>query len=233
MQSTPNGYVRFNAANPAGSKYSFVNGAGNLPEDDVTFFDALRYVNWLNNGQGNGDTETGAYTLLGGTPIPSNGNTVARNPRATIFLPSLDEWYKAAYYDAATHAYFQYATSSNTAPVADLPTSNMNSANYNHVARGPTDVGAYTGTTSPCGAYDMSGNLRQWNETPYEQLFRGVAGGSWATGANDLSSSGYFFDTPNTTGNLTGFRVAMIPEPATLVLAALGALALLAMRRRR
>jgi formylglycine-generating enzyme required for sulfatase activity len=79
----------------------------------------------------------------------------------------------------------------------------------------------------------MSGNLRQWNETPYEQLFRGVAGGSWATGANDLSSSGYFFDTPNTTGNLTGFRVAMIPEPATLVLAALGALALLAMRRRR
>ena len=33
----------------------------------VSFYDALRFANWLNNGQGSGDTETGAYTLLGGT----------------------------------------------------------------------------------------------------------------------------------------------------------------------
>jgi hypothetical protein len=33
----------------------------------VTFFDALRFANWIHNGEGSGDTETGAYTLLGGT----------------------------------------------------------------------------------------------------------------------------------------------------------------------
>jgi hypothetical protein len=59
---------------------------------DASFFDALRFANWLNNGQGNGDTETGAYTLLGGTPVPSNGATLARNAGATIFVTSEDEW---------------------------------------------------------------------------------------------------------------------------------------------
>ena len=39
----------------------------------VTWYDTIRFANWLNNGQGTGDTETGAYTLLGGTPTPSNG----------------------------------------------------------------------------------------------------------------------------------------------------------------
>ena len=38
----------------------------------------------MNNGQGTGDTETGAYTLLGGTAAPSNADTVTRNTGATI-----------------------------------------------------------------------------------------------------------------------------------------------------
>jgi hypothetical protein len=64
----------------------------------VSFFDALRFSNWLNNGQGLGDTETGAYTRLGGTATPSNGTTVTRNGSANTFLTSENEWYKAAYY---------------------------------------------------------------------------------------------------------------------------------------
>jgi formylglycine-generating enzyme required for sulfatase activity len=69
------------------------------PVEYVSYFDALRFANWLNNGQGAGDTETGAYTLLGGTATPSNGTTVTRNAGATIVLTSENEWYKAAYYD--------------------------------------------------------------------------------------------------------------------------------------
>jgi hypothetical protein len=37
----------------------------NRPVNYVSFWDAARFVNWLNNGQGAGDTETGAYTLGG------------------------------------------------------------------------------------------------------------------------------------------------------------------------
>jgi formylglycine-generating enzyme required for sulfatase activity len=80
--------------------YSTIIGRENLPVNYVDSYDALRFASWMNNGQGNGDTETGAYTLLGGTATPSNGLTVTRNPGATIVLPSEDEWYKAAYYDA-------------------------------------------------------------------------------------------------------------------------------------
>jgi hypothetical protein len=41
-------------------------------------------------------TESGAYTLLGFAPTPSNGNSVVRNDGAT-------EWYKAAFYDPTTN----------------------------------------------------------------------------------------------------------------------------------
>ena len=52
---------------------------------------AARFVNWLSNGQGGGGTESGSSTLGGGTPF-------ARTPAARAFLPSADEWYKAAFY---------------------------------------------------------------------------------------------------------------------------------------
>jgi sulfatase modifying factor 1 len=42
--------------------YAVVPGHGNRPIAYVTFYDVLRFVNWLHNGQGNGGTETGAYT---------------------------------------------------------------------------------------------------------------------------------------------------------------------------
>src|SRR5213083_2600604 len=74
--------------------YSAIAGRGDMPVNFVSFYDALRFANWMNNGQGSGDTETGAYTLLGGTATPSNG-AVTRNAGASIFLTSENEWYKA------------------------------------------------------------------------------------------------------------------------------------------
>src|SRR5438552_534948 len=74
--------------------YSVISGRGDMPVNNVSFFDALRFANWMNNGQGSGDTETGACTLLGGTPTPSNDGTVTRNGGAIIVLTSESEWYK-------------------------------------------------------------------------------------------------------------------------------------------
>ena len=67
----------------------------NTPVNYVSIIDAMRFGNWLHNGQGDGDTETGAYTLLGGTAIPANAATVTRNQGAKVFLPCEHEWYKA------------------------------------------------------------------------------------------------------------------------------------------
>ena len=57
----------------------------NKPVNNVSWYDTLRFANWLHNGQLNGDTETGAYTLLGGTPTPSNGDSITLVCSAHIF----------------------------------------------------------------------------------------------------------------------------------------------------
>ena len=87
MSNATYGSVVYTSGAASGDKYSVVSGDGNLPINYVTFYDTLRFANWLNNGQTPGSTETGAYTLLGGTPTPSNGNSITRNADATVFLP--------------------------------------------------------------------------------------------------------------------------------------------------
>ena len=75
--------------------YAVNSGFGPNPVNHVSFFDAMRFVNWLQNGQGSGGTETGVYTI-------SDGISETRNPSASFWLPSENEWYKAAYYDPRT-----------------------------------------------------------------------------------------------------------------------------------
>ena len=65
------GGVSYSSGGAVGSKYSVLSGDASHPINFATFYDALRFTNWLNNGQTPGSAETGAYTLLGGTPTPS------------------------------------------------------------------------------------------------------------------------------------------------------------------
>ena len=150
---------------PGNYGYSVTGGYGqgvNCPIFDVSWGDAARLCNWLQNGQptsgteGAGTTETGAYTLNGGT---SNAALMAvtRNANATYFIPSVDEWFKAAYYDptlnGGTGGYWLYPTKSNAAPVNTLPDTG-NHANF--VDRYGTGNGGYTDRTNlltPVGSF--------------------------------------------------------------------------------
>jgi formylglycine-generating enzyme len=230
------GGISLNLGNLPGSRYTLISGAQNHPVNFVTWYDTIRFANWINNGQGNGDTESGAYTLLHDgsptpTPTPSNGLSITRNAGATVFLPSENEWYKAAFYDPRTTAqggppsdshYWLYPTSSNTVPTASGPTALPNHANFSPGGPGNlTDVGAYTGTTSPYGAFDMGGNVWQWNEASTSGSFRGVRGSSYfgnLLGMQDLTRA--LGGIPTVETSEFGFRVAStIPEPSTAVLA--------------
>jgi hypothetical protein len=98
--------------------YTTKTDMGNKPVNFVSWYDAIRFANWLHNGQGNGDTETGAYTLEGGTATPSNGLSITRNSGAIWFLTNGDEWYKAAYHQPAAQGgdsddYWLFPTASN------------------------------------------------------------------------------------------------------------------------
>ena len=46
--------------------YSVRPGYANKPVVNVSWYDAVRFVNWLQSGEGNGDTESGTYTIANG-----------------------------------------------------------------------------------------------------------------------------------------------------------------------
>jgi formylglycine-generating enzyme required for sulfatase activity len=180
MTTSSQGGINFTSEAFDGSKYSVKNPAlgGSYRYNDkpvvyVNWFDAIRFSNWLHNGQGSGDTETGAYTLLGGTPTPLNSDSIERNPGARWFIPSENEWYKAAYHknDGSTGNYWGYPTRTDNEPDNNLPTSDTgNSVNYRipccyttgNSSFPMTDVGAYTQSSSPYGTYDQGGNVWEW-----------------------------------------------------------------------
>jgi len=217
--------------------YTVKAGFANKPVTYVSFYDSLRFANWLNNGQGIGDTETGAYTLLGGTAYPSNGLTVTRNGDANIFLTSENEWYKAAYYSPGG-VYFEYPTGTDTQTGCVAPGSDTgNSANC-WPATSPsgalTDAGAYVLSDSPYGTYDQGGNVWEWNEQIVSGSGRGGRGGDWGYSANALAASDRGNYGPTNENDFVGFRVAsLVPEPGPGLLGMTAVLALAASRRRR
>lgn len=214
--------------------YSTIAGRQNMPVVYVSWYDAIRFANWLHNGQGSGNTETGAYTLLGGTTTPSNGASITRNAGAAWALASENEWYKAAYHknDGVTGNYFDYPTASDTAPVSHGPPGGSNSANYGFGQLGDFTVGgAYALSDSPYDTFDQGGNAWEWNES------RSIRGGSYFLNSSSLAASNLLNESNfifATSENLSiGFRVVSVPEPSTFVLAALGIVGLLVFQIRR
>ncbi|MEM9420687.1 MAG: SUMF1/EgtB/PvdO family nonheme iron enzyme [Planctomycetota bacterium] len=123
MQTHVNGGITRNLSDADGAKYSVKSDYGQKPVVFVSWYDSLRFANWLHNGQGTGDTETGAYTLLGGTVIPSDPTSITRNSGAKWALASENEWYKAAYHknDGETGNYFRYSNGSDQTSYSDQP----------------------------------------------------------------------------------------------------------------
>jgi len=143
-----------NQSGTSGSfSYSVKSGFENKPVNFVSFWDAARFSNWLTNGGGSGDTETGMYNLNGITN-PTN-DTVTRQldfslGQNGVAIASENEWYKAAYY-GGNGGYTLYPTQSNSITTED--------ANYDNSVGTVTDVGAYAGASSHYGTFDQGGNV--------------------------------------------------------------------------
>jgi formylglycine-generating enzyme required for sulfatase activity len=213
-----------------GSYTYAVIGSGNRPVTYVSWFDAARYCNWEHNEcptgvQDASTTERGAYTLDGAT---SGGLDITRNPGAKYWIPSEDEWYKAAYHQPQSEGgpvddYWDYPTRSdepnapgNTIGPAENQANITVSGNYSVTQSGSydsnqnylTDGGSYEGSAGPYGTFDQGGNVREWNDAVISDSFRGVWGGSWNNDELDLRSSSRDFEAPDCKDNLIGFRVA-------------------------
>lgn len=184
--------------------YSTKPGHALRPVAYVSFFDTIRYVNWLHNGaQAGSAIQDGAYTLLGTTTIPSNGQTVTRNPGARFWIPSDNEWYKAAYHQPAGEGgdlddYWAYATRSNSAPTATAPPGTPPAANYNFLNIGLTQVGAYDGSQNFYGTSDQTGNVWEFCDTITPEIGspgvsgRVMRGGGAGNSVSSMTSDGWF-----------------------------------------
>ena len=238
MGSDARGGISFTSGAASGSKYAVKTNMGDKPVNYVNWFDAARVSNWLMNGAtGTSSMETGAYTLNNAT----SGNAPAVNFGAPFYIPTEDQWYKAAYYKkgGSTNAgYWRYPTQSDTAPTAvtsgttgigsasngTIGSGTGNFANYNRSADwgSPVQDGNVTtvgtnGGASAYGAFDMSGNLYEWNDlTGSAGSSRGLRGGGWDGNAFFLSSSVRNAFDPSLENDGYGFRLASpvpVPEP--------------------
>lgn len=219
--------------------YSYlpVPGSESKPITMVSWFDAARFCNWLHNGQGSGGTETGAYSLFG-----AMSGIYGVNPGARAWIPSEDQWYKAAYYDptknGGTGGYWSLPNQSNSLSgntIGVAGAANYYDGDYvGYPGMALTDVGAYgPNSASYYGTNDQGGNVYEWNDAVVAGVGRGVRGGAWNnSGSPDLDSSYRYDDYPTSANPVYGFRIAGVPEPGTVLLTIVAS-GLLGFRRRR
>jgi formylglycine-generating enzyme required for sulfatase activity len=184
--------------------------SGNQPAADFSWYEAAQFCNYLTSG----NKYSGAYKfdISGNFQEIDRASSILTYGR-TYVIPTEDEWYKAAYYKPNASGYSLYANGTDTAPVAGV------NSNYNGAIGSPWDI-ITNGTQEQNGTFDMMGNVWEWNETLIDGSYRVLRGGSYGSYDFDLRSSyrGSDIADPDYEGNFLGFRVASVPEPATLLL---------------
>lgn len=207
---------------------SFGGNGSNRPALGISWNEAARFVNWLNVSSGyspaykftTGGTNDNLalWTASEAGYDPSNA---FRNTNAFYFLPSDDEWYRAAYYDPVAQVYRDYPTGTD---VPNTPTPVASGTNWNTavyglaVTNGPADI-TQAGGLSPFGTMAQGGNVAEWmesaefapNDSPTED--RGVRASGWYLSESWLRPGRQ--GEPTTAEGFVGFRVASktLPNP--------------------
>jgi len=172
-------------ANTAGSLgITYTSRTADMPATSVSWNEAARFVNWLNASSGSVAaykfTTSGVndnIALWASGDAGYNAANPFRNSNAKYFLPSENEWYKAAYYDpnkTGGAGYWDYATGSDSVPTAVASGTASGTAVYNGQSS-PADITS-AGGLSTYGTMGQGGNVWEWMETNY-------------SGTNDMSGS--------------------------------------------
>ena len=143
-------------------------------------------------------------------------------PGARFWIPSLDEWMKASFYDpnrygANQGGWWTNGMSGDFVPVYGPP--GVGQYGAPDLVNWP--VGQYPGSQSPWGLLDVVGGVREWTEEIHEGGRHLYSGSLGSVGPRDIS----FFDG-------SGLRIAsLVPSPTTA--SVVGAFMVWSLRRRR
>ncbi|MFU8828923.1 MAG: SUMF1/EgtB/PvdO family nonheme iron enzyme, partial [Phycisphaerales bacterium] len=208
---------------------------------------AALYANWLHHGQ-TSDPEKlliGAYdaTTFGQDANGTPTDQYEKLPGARFWIPSQDEYIKAAYYDPNRYGdgeggYWTYPDASDTPLLPGLPEEGGETNAFNWGFNNyDLPIGSYADVRSAYGLLDASGMLHEWTSTE-------AATGRRLLGTSSVGGTDYILTLVNdqvgfaitqtaTPGSSAGgFRMAtLIPTPASIV--ALGFLPLVICVRRR
>lgn len=202
--------------------YDWGTGTTDVPTNNVSWYEAAQFVNWLNTSKGHqaaykfaGDKGASNYTFETWDSADAWGGTnLYRHKEAYYFLPDEDEWFKAAYWNGSEIQ--DYATKPGDTLQQGDGTSgtgwNYWDNGYATDPNGPWDVGS--GSEELSGTYDMMGNNWEWTESPYSDAnygagsSRGLRGGNWNNNSNNLHASNRNNNNPTNENNNIGFRVA-------------------------
>lgn len=241
------------SAGPSLSMQDMTSYGGNgadKPATGISWNEAARFVNWLNTSSGHsvaykfataGSNDNIALWEAG--DVGYDSSNPFRNSNAYYFLPSENEWYKAAYYDPnhggiGVGGYWDYPTGSDAFPSHTSGGVLDNTAVFTNFSAGPANVNN-AGGLSIYGTMAQGGNAYEWAESSYSmtnanstdgRTFRGY---DWSNGnVSILASEARQSADPTWEYRGTGFRVASIPEPSSFMLIGFSVLGLL-MRRKR
>ena len=213
--------------------------SGNYPVAGISWWAAATYANWLHNDKALTPEafQSGAYDLstFGFNNDTGYTDQATRSPGAKYWIPSVDEWLKAAHYDPNKEepgegGWWVYPNGSDTKPVTGIPGVGETSADLFELIGDEawqTPVGSYPKTQSPWGLLDVSGGASEWLEDwlfPDDFIDRVTDGTSIDTVLGGLTDPdrigiGNIASTPDLGRRNFGLRLASaIPAPSSAVL---------------
>lgn len=229
-----------------------VENADRVPVQGISWRTAAMYVNWLHNDKAASveALSDGAYDIstFGTNPDGTFTDQPTHHPDAKFWIPTLDEWLKAAHYDPDKNGpgqsgWWDYATTSDTAPVPGPPGIGETSGDRFdwQTENGPLPawyipLGAYPDVTSPWGLLDTSGGASEWLEDVYEgiRLGDGSQSGVNFDGQGGVEHINELNGNPPEINFSHGLRIiSVIPLPGAWSVMATGVASCLVRKRKR